>query len=968
MLGTPANAMFLSYRRFDSNAATHILHERLKATFGESAVFRDTERIEGGATLWETIRTRIDGCRAFVVLIHHGWLEVKESDGSQAGRRRLENPADHVRRELQYAFARPGLRIVPVLVDGASLPSAEVLEDLSSRDPELAGTLSALRGLPALPVRFDREFEADIGKLVETLAAVPGMVPGVDRGVFWIGGLEVLRTWALGLPRPGAGLGNACGRGSDLWILQARYRSTELLGREADLKELWSWLDAPKPVGARLLVGRAGSGKTRLGLEFLWQVERERGDSWDVGAVTRETLLHRGDWEAWNWRRPTLLLIDSAQSADRALRRFFPPLTWRLARKDVAPLRLLLLEREASTTEGWFKELLDLNSSVAGAPVRDLFLPPEPLSLLPIEAVETRRALLEETLRVASEHDGGPSPILPRPGTDPVLDTALEHQRWSDPLNLMMAALVARESVPPGIGNSNDSLRRSLQLSHSDLAREIARQELRRLDRFVPANHGESGMRLFRHLAAYTTATNGLSAEQSLEVTVEEMAALRIFWAEGPRDLVARLNEALPDEDDGVAPVQPDIVAEAFVLLVWSEGSISGDASALIQRCARWRFCAVAAMVLHGIQDFSQEEADARAWLCWLDALIGTGLDGAHDYFIAMGEEFPSQSVAWRLRAIQVRGTIEARLRGRGVADSTADAAIVSLAKLANHLGARLGQMRRPAEALDLARVAVELYRGLAERNPNRFTPDFAMSLLNLANRPSQGPERDEENRRSEALELVQQALNLYRGLADTNPDMVTPTMQRTLHCCLGQWVWCGLEKEALVLAEEAAKLYRGLAERNPDQFTPDFAMSLHNLAGLMNKLGRREEALATSQEAVQHYRILVARNPAAFTPDLAMLLRRLAELLGEAGRRQESLALAEELVKLYRSLAAKNRCAFTLDLTRALLSLAFRLSELDRWQEALVRAGEAAGNFPEYLPGKVFRRLQGVSWRGRWG
>jgi hypothetical protein len=54
-----------------------------------------------------------------------------------------------------------------------------------------------------------------------------------------------------------------------------------------------------------------------------------------------------------------------------------------------------------------------------------------------------------------------------------------------------------------------------------------------------------------------------------------------------------------------------------------------------------------------------------------------------------------------------------------------------------------------------------------------------------------------------------------------------------------------GRREEALAATQEAADLYRDLAQQNPQAFLPDLAMSLNNLGNRLSALGRREEALA---------------------------------------------------------------------------------------------------------------------------
>ncbi len=75
-------------------------------------------------------------------------------------------------------------------------------------------------------------------------------------------------------------------------------------------------------------------------------------------------------------------------------------------------------------------------------------------------------------------------------------------------------------------------------------------------------------------------------------------------------------------------------------------------------------------------------------------------------------------------------------------------------ARLANNRAVRLGDLGRREEALEAAREAVEKYRTLAERSPDAFLPDLAMSLNNL------GAMLSDLGRREEALPFVLEALD----------------------------------------------------------------------------------------------------------------------------------------------------------------------------------------------------------------
>ncbi|MGE3312063.1 MAG: tetratricopeptide repeat protein, partial [Limisphaerales bacterium] len=714
------------------------------------------------------------------------------------------------------------------------------------------------------------------------------------------------------------------------WILQAKSRATELLGREAELRDLWGWLEAAQPIAGRLLVGRAGSGKTRLGLDFVWQVFRKLGDRWDVGMVTGETLLKERDWEAWVWRRPTLLLVDYAQTIERPLRRLFRGLSVHGVDPSIQPLRFLLLERVASAKEGWFRDLLDIESGAAGVAVRQLFLPPEPVPLQPVAATEMRRSLLEDVLQMASKSDGRPSPMPPKPGADPSFDAALKHDRWSDPLYLMMAGLAARENALFGTGSPGTALRSSLHLGRVDLAKEIARREIRRLDRFVPPEKGESGVRMFRHLAALATAVGGLTLKEARDVVLEETTALGRIWTEGPADLVERLHDALPGEDASVAPIEPDIVAEALVLAVWTDRLSRAEQVALVLRCARRRVRAMASMLLHGLQDFVRSDSEGGILMFWLDAIIEEGIDSEPGFLIAMERILPEESVALRERALQISESIYRNLRKRLDAEACDNATKADLARLASNLAVRLAELGRRPEALGPAEESLKLSRELAEHNPDAYMPGLARSLNSLAN------VLGKLGRSTDAMGLAEEAVGIQRYLAERNPDAFTPGLAMSLNNYAIQLNNLGRDEDALGPSEEAARLYQELAEHDPEAFIHDLAMSLSNLAIGFGKLGRRNDALSPAVEAVKHYRDLARRNPDAFTPALASALNTLANSLGNLGRKTEALSFAEEVAKLYRELVDQNHDAFTPDLAMSLTNLALRLSEVGRTKEAV--------------------------------
>src|SRR5579864_1763527 len=69
----------------------------------------------------------------------------------------------------------------------------------------------------------------------------------------------------------------------DVDLLHPFRRTIPLVGRENDMDDLWEWLHSEARVSIRVIVGRAGAGKTRLALELM---DRLTGSAdWQAGFV-----------------------------------------------------------------------------------------------------------------------------------------------------------------------------------------------------------------------------------------------------------------------------------------------------------------------------------------------------------------------------------------------------------------------------------------------------------------------------------------------------------------------------------------------------------------------------------------------------------------------------------------------------------------------------------------------------------
>ncbi|HWN52788.1 MAG TPA: tetratricopeptide repeat protein, partial [Xanthobacteraceae bacterium] len=108
-----------------------------------------------------------------------------------------------------------------------------------------------------------------------------------------------------------------------------------------------------------------------------------------------------------------------------------------------------------------------------------------------------------------------------------------------------------------------------------------------------------------------------------------------------------------------------------------------------------------------------------------------------------------------------------------------------------------------------------------------------------------------------------------------------------------------GRREEALAASQEAVDIYRRLAQTRPDAFLPDLASSLNNHGIRLSNLGRREEALAASQEAVDIYRRLAQTRPDAFLPDLATSISVMSDVLAALDRHDEAAQAATQALEI---------------------------------------------------------------------
>jgi hypothetical protein len=145
--------IFISYRRADSAEITEKIYQRFVARFGKRNVFKDVNSIPIGKDFRAVIEEELITCDMMLVIIGSSWLNITDAEG----KRRLDNPEDAVRTEVELGLRH--VQVIPVMVGGAPIPPED----------ELPRRLSQLIFQNAAFVRDD-DFERDVQKLIETIA------------------------------------------------------------------------------------------------------------------------------------------------------------------------------------------------------------------------------------------------------------------------------------------------------------------------------------------------------------------------------------------------------------------------------------------------------------------------------------------------------------------------------------------------------------------------------------------------------------------------------------------------------------------------------------------------------------------------------------------------------------------------------------------------------------------------------
>jgi hypothetical protein len=122
--------------------------------FGRDLIFKDVDSIPLGIDFKQYLDRKVRECKVLLAIIGDQWLDARD----ETGKKRLEDPADFVRIEIEAALESE-IPVIPLLVSGAKMPL----------EKDLTPSLRKLVYQNGIPIRPDPDFHNDMERLIAAL-------------------------------------------------------------------------------------------------------------------------------------------------------------------------------------------------------------------------------------------------------------------------------------------------------------------------------------------------------------------------------------------------------------------------------------------------------------------------------------------------------------------------------------------------------------------------------------------------------------------------------------------------------------------------------------------------------------------------------------------------------------------------------------------------------------------------------
>jgi hypothetical protein len=186
--------VFISYRRSDSIATAGRIRDRLVQHFGRDRIFVDVDDIPHGRDFEKILADKVSNCRVLLAIIGPTWASTRDD----TGQRRIAADGDIVAGEIAAALEREDIAVIPVLVDGARMPTAADL-------PDRLKPLARRNGIELRNTQFSSDADRLIGAVTAALGPQrrsPWRGPAIAASVAGAALLAGYMAWPLFKPAP----------------------------------------------------------------------------------------------------------------------------------------------------------------------------------------------------------------------------------------------------------------------------------------------------------------------------------------------------------------------------------------------------------------------------------------------------------------------------------------------------------------------------------------------------------------------------------------------------------------------------------------------------------------------------------------------------------------------------------------------------------------------------------------------
>ncbi len=961
--------LFVNYRKIDTRMSAAFVYDFLIGRFGAGHVFIDHISMQPGDLYPPALRSALERAEALIVLIGPDWLA---EDPARPGRRLVDREDDWVRNEIRRALER-GIEIIPVLVDGASLPSFGTLP--ADINDVLKRQYATIR---------HRTAGTDLVKLADFVAdKVPALVlPGLfDEEP----------------PLPEDPLPSE--------LLRSGHQIVGFRRFGDHLDRLESWLDEDADVRLRLVTGPGGAGKTRLAVEL---VAGARRDGWQAGFVGEDAEPEAIE-RLGAIKERLLLVVDYVEGRSSQIEALVRAVRARPA--GLGAVRVLLLAR----ADGLWRRMLARHRDLR---IADLFRDLTVDRIVAIEAGTSRRSLFQEAARRFGEELGAEVEAEP--------PAELDDDRYDRVLDVLAAALSA---VLDGLAPGPMPVR-------SDPVRRVLDHEERHWRRSAPAYGLTDRTEILGEVVAAATLV-GADDRVAARRVLESMRRVAdggagtatdfLVWLDRLYPGRAVLNPLRPDRlgEDLIASVleidHPELATELAAVV--DDQQVVRALTVLSRAAARHpvvrkamadllvveptQRIVLAMSVATQVDDATLVEVLAEAGVA--EDLTPVIVDNLPDHTLSLAAlavvhtkallRAESRRVPVDTWAVaELRQNLAVRLIAVGELDQALIAAaeavdeyrtldeprelagaLSTLANVHRHLGFRADGVEHAVEAVNLLEgletddedVATDLLHALvsladaqheagdvdgaaesiadavviARRQAENATeePLRRIRLATLASAlATVSGVHDTRNEWEESFRVGEEVVRIFRELDAVEPDAYRADLIEALGNYAGTHAELNLWAEGAALGEEAVELARSLVARHGEAHTTRLADTLNNTAALLRRLGEHRRALEHLGQAVALYRGLANRLPGVHLVNLAGALHNLGNCFDDAKRPQEAVDAYEESIEIYRKLRGPGDDEIDSDLAEAIVGLSHVRTALDDTEVAHDLAVEA--------------------------